>query len=126
MALSTRRISRDAIRRTRMTTRRDAGARTAVSHYTVLERIHSRFGAFRLFRCESNRTHASDSRSYGFDRHPVAGDTPVRSANKYHYWRAAQKVRSRTGKALRWTAISPCCGTGVRASRTGKQLAFDG
>ena len=34
-------IARDLLRRTRMTTRRQTGARTAVSHYTVLRRVSS-------------------------------------------------------------------------------------
>ena len=40
-------ISRDTVRRVRMTTR-GSGGRTAVSHYEVRERIDSRFGKFAL------------------------------------------------------------------------------
>jgi 23S rRNA pseudouridine1911/1915/1917 synthase len=52
-------IARDLLRRTRMTTRRQTGARTAVSHYTVQRRISSRFGAYTLVsvRIETGRTH---------------------------------------------------------------------
>ena len=51
-------ISRDVIRRTRMTTRR-AGGRTAVSHWQVLERIDGPYGRFTLLsvRIETGRTH---------------------------------------------------------------------
>ena len=51
-------ISRDAIRRTRMTTRGGAG-REAITHYEVQRRIQSEFGKFTLLRVriDTGRTH---------------------------------------------------------------------
>jgi 23S rRNA pseudouridine1911/1915/1917 synthase len=39
-------VSRDPIRRTRMTTRPSDNARTAISHYEVVRRLNTRFGKF--------------------------------------------------------------------------------
>jgi 23S rRNA pseudouridine1911/1915/1917 synthase len=125
-------IARDSVRRTRMTTRRDSGARSAVSHYTVLERIPSRFGAFTLVsvRIETGRTHQIRVHLSSIG-HPVVGDTLYGASARISVHTATRRRKSdpepetisldrnflhaaelefvhpRTGKALKLKAALP-------------------
>lgn len=70
-----RSISRDSVRRVRMTTRR-AGGREAITHYKVQKRMDSAFGKFTLLeiKIDTGRTHQIRVHLSSLG-HPIVGDT---------------------------------------------------
>jgi 23S rRNA pseudouridine1911/1915/1917 synthase len=84
-------ISRDRVRRTRMTTRR-SGGREAVTHYTVQRRLDSDYGRFSLLelQIDTGRTHQIRVHLVSLG-HPVVGDA---------LYGAPRELRSRDGARI--------------------------
>src|SRR5581483_4709945 len=114
-------ISRDAVRRTRMTTRR-SGGRAAITHYEVQRRIESPFGKFSLLqlKIETGRTHQIRVHLASLG-HPVVGDTlygaprelvsgrsqPLSLARNFLHAAGLQFIHPRTGEAVHYSCPLP-------------------
>ncbi len=114
-------ISRDRVRRTRMTTLR-SGGREAITHYAVQRRLDSPYGKFTLLevKIDTGRTHQIRVHLASL-RHPVAGDTlygaPREVSSKqdgrlslprnFLHAAALQFQHPKTGEALSFSAPLP-------------------
>jgi 23S rRNA pseudouridine1911/1915/1917 synthase len=114
-------ISRDRVRRTRMTTKR-AGGREAITHYAVQKRIDSKYGKFTLLelRIDTGRTHQIRVHLASL-RHPVVGDmlygapremtaknaSAISLARNFLHAAALQLQHPRTGEVLSFARPLP-------------------
>jgi 23S rRNA pseudouridine1911/1915/1917 synthase len=108
-------ISRDSVRRVRMTARA-SGGREAISHYEVSRRLNSPFGKFTLLdvKIDTGRTHQIRVHLSSIG-HPVVGDA---------LYGAPREVKSSQGKLSLERNFLHAAALELRHPRTGEPLSF--
>ena len=108
-------ISRDSVRRVRMTTRREGG-REAITHYRVERRIDSACGKFTLLevKIDTGRTHQIRVHLASIG-HPVVGDA---------VYGAPAQVKGRSGTLSLERNFLHAAALELRHPRSGEKLAF--
>jgi len=108
-------ISRDSVRRVRMTTR-GSGGREAVTHYVVKKRLNSPFGKFTLLdiKIDTGRTHQIRVHLSSIG-HPVVGDA---------LYGAPRELKSPRGTISLGRNFLHAAALELRHPRTGEALSF--
>ena len=108
-------ISRDSVRRVRMTTRR-SGGREAITHYFVLRKIDSAFGKFSLLevKIDTGRTHQIRVHLSSLS-HPVVGD---------RVYGAPAQIKGRQGTISLTRNFLHAAALEFQHPRSGELLAF--
>jgi 23S rRNA pseudouridine1911/1915/1917 synthase len=117
-------ISRDRVRRTRMTTRR-SGGRQAVTHYQVTRRLDTRFGKFSLLelKIDTGRTHQIRVHLASLD-HPVVGDALYGAPRELRAPAGSRSAASADEAVLLPRNFLHSSALELRHPRTGATLAF--
>jgi 23S rRNA pseudouridine1911/1915/1917 synthase len=116
-------ISRDRVRRTRMTTRQ-AGGREAISHYLVSRRLDTPFGKFTLLevKIDTGRTHQIRVHMASLG-HPVVGDV-LYGAPRALNAESKQKRSTHPALGLKRNFLH-AAHLELTHPQTGKQMSFD-
>src|SRR5438309_1371816 len=117
-------ISRDRVRRIRMTTR-GSGGREAVSHYAVLRRLDSAFGKFSLIevKIDTGRTHQIRVHMASIG-HPVVGDALYGAPRELRA--AGARARNEAARPLSLTRnFLHAARLQLKHPRTGEKIALE-